>query len=387
MEKIFYTRKMKKKKIYRVFQKLDSFLKPNKALIIQGPRQVGKTTLMEDFLSTSSKKIKKVTGDDIIVHSVLGSRSLKTIVTFCEGNEIIAIDEAQKIPHIGIGMKLMVDNIPGIRIIATGSSSFELAGQTGEPLTGRKTTLMLFPIAQMEMLHHMNRFELKESLNDFLVYGSYPTVITSETSIEKVDLLNELAASFLFKDILDFERIRSPQILIDLLRLLAFQIGSEVSINELSQNLKIDNKTVKRYIELLEKAYIILTLRGYSGNLRKEISKKAKYYFYDNGIRNAVIANFNPLEMRNDKGQLWENFLVIERLKKQVYSRFYANNFFWRTWSGKEVDFVEERDGKLLGYEFKWSSKTKRPPRLWLDSYPQATWEVVDRANYLDFIT
>ena len=373
--------------IYRIFQNLDKYLIRNKALIIFGPRQVGKTTLMQNFFSSSEYKVKMVTGDDITIHQVLGSQSLDTISSFCEGYDVIAIDEAQKIPNIGIGMKLMVDNIPGIKVVATGSSSFELAGQTGEPLTGRKNTLMLYPIAQMELLHHMNKFELTEKLEEFLIYGSYPSVLTADSLSKKTDILNELVGSYLFKDVLEFERIKSPHLLIDLLRLLAFQIGNEVSINELSQNLKIDNKTVKRYIELLEKAFIIYRLGGYSRNLRKEISKKAKYFFYDTGIRNAVIANLNSLKMRNDKGQLWENFLVIERLKKQSYSPIYANNFFWRTWTGKEVDFIEEREGKLFGYEFKWTQKNNKPPKLWLDTYAEASWEVVDTNNYMEFVT
>ena len=373
--------------IYRIFQNLDKYLIRNKALIIFGPRQVGKTTLMQNFFSSSEYKVKMVTGDDITIHQVLGSQSLDTISSFCEGYDVIAIDEAQKIPNIGIGMKLMVDNIPGIKVVATGSSSFELAGQTGEPLTGRKNTLMLYPIAQMELLHHMNKFELTEKLEEFLIYGSYPSVLNADSLSKKTGILNELVGSYLFKDVLEFERIKSPHLLIDLLRLLAFQIGNEVSINELSQNLKIDNKTVKRYIELLEKAFIIYRLGGYSRNLRKEISKKAKYFFYDTGIRNAVIANLNSLKMRNDKGQLWENFLVIERLKKQSYSPIYANNFFWRTWTGKEVDFIEEREGKLFGYEFKWTQKNNKPPKLWLDTYAEASWEVVDTNNYMEFVT
>lgn len=373
-------------KIYRVFQDLNKYLLPNKALLIFGPRQVGKTTLMQNFFSSSNYKVKMVTGDDITIHQVLGSQSLNMIKSFCEGWDIIAIDEAQKIPNIGVGMKLMVDNIPDIKVIATGSSSFELAGQTGEPLTGRKTTLMLYPIAQMELLKQMNKYELTEKLEEFLIYGSYPAVLTADNLLKKTSILNELVGSYLFKDVLEFERIKSPQLLIDLLRLLAFQIGNEVSINELAQNLKIDNKTVKRYIELLEKAFIILRLGGYSSNLRKEISKKAKYYFYDTGIRNAVIANFNKLSIRNDKGQLWENFLVIERLKKQSYIPIYTNNFFWRTWSGKEVDFIEEREGKLFGYEFKWIKKNTKAPKLWLDTYAQASWEVVDTDNYIGFI-
>jgi len=374
-------------KIKRKYQDLERFMLPKKALIILGPRQVGKTTLIEDFISRTPLRTKLVTGDDITIHQALGSQSLQVVKSFCEGYDLLAIDEAQKIPHIGIAMKLMVDHIPDIRVIATGSSSFELAGQTGEPLTGRKTTLMLYPIAQMEMLYHLNAFELQEKLEEFLIYGSYPAVLTAESIAQKSRLLNEITGSYLFKDILAFERIKSPQLLLDLLRLLAFQIGHEVSINELSQNLGIDNKTVKRYIDLLVKAFIIYTLRGYSRNLRKEISKKAKYYFYDTGIRNAVIANFNSPDFRNDTGQLWENFLLMERLKKQSYQPFYANNFFWRSWTKQEVDFVEEKGGKLFGYEFKWSVKKRNAPRLWLDTYPQASWEVISHENYLEFVS
>lgn len=374
-------------KIQRTYNELASFVHPNKVLVILGPRQVGKTTLLNDFLSITSFKSKVVSGDDIMIHKTLSSQSLDEIVTFCEGYELIAIDEAQKIPNIRMAMKLMVDHIPNIKVIATGSSSFELAGQVGEPLTGRKTTLSLFPVAQMELLHHYNNFELRQKLHEFLIYGSYPRVITSAGLSEKASVLNEIAGSYLFKDIFAFERIKSPQLLLDLLRLLAFQIGNEVSVNELSKNLSIDNKTVNRYLELLEKAFIIYKLRGYSRNLRKEISKKPKYFFYDTGIRNAVIANFNPPETRNDIGQLWENFLLIERIKKQAYKPIYANNFFWRTWNGKEVDFVEEREGKLFGFEFKWAKSKTMPPELWSETYPESTYEVINNDNYLKFIT
>jgi predicted AAA+ superfamily ATPase len=373
-------------KIIRVFQDLGSYLQPNKALIILGPGQVGKTTLMKDFLETTSLKYKLISGDDLLIHKPFISQSLEEITAFCEGYDLISIDEAQKIPNIGMAIKIMVDHIKGIRIIATGSSSFELAGQTGEPLTGRKTTLMLYPAAQMELRNHYNTFELSQRLTEFLIYGGYPAVLTEDSFAGKRKILNEIAGSYLFKDILAFERIRNPQLLLDLLRLLAFQIGSEVSVNELSGRLGIDNKTVKRYLELLEKAFIIFTLRGYSGNLRNEISKKPKFYFYDTGIRNAVIANFNPPETRNDIGQLWENFLVMERLKKQSYLPVYANNFFWRSWTKKEVDFIEEREGKLFGYEFKWSPGKSKPPALWLDSYPEATYEIINRENYLEFV-
>lgn len=374
-------------KIFRLYHQLDPWLLPGKALLIFGPRQVGKTTLIEKFLDGTSYKSKLVTGDDITIHQTLGSQDLGKIKSFCEGYELIAIDEAQKIPNIGMGMKLMVDQIKDIRVLATGSSSFELAGQTGEPLTGRKTTLHLWPVAQMELLHHFNRFELNERLTGFLIYGTYPAVVSAQTEEEKRRILMEIAGSYLFKDILAFERIKSPQILLDLLRLLAFQIGNEVSVNELSKNLGIDNKTVKRYLELLERAFIIIRLRGYGGNLRKEITRHSKYYFYDTGIRNAVIANFNPPEIRNDTGFLWENFLVIERMKKQSYAPVYANNFFWRSWSRQEVDFVEERGGRLFGYEFKWGREQRKSPGLWLQSYENASFEIINRENYLDFIT
>ncbi len=373
-------------KILRFYSNLEPFIKPNKVLTVLGPRQVGKTTILDDYLATTVYRYKKITGDDITVHQPLGSQRLSEIKSFCEGYDLIAIDEAHKIPNIGIALKLMADSISGIRIIATGSSSFELAGQVGEPLTGRKITLLLYPVSQMEMLHHYNRFELKEKMDEFLIYGSYPAVIAADSTSEKIRTLNEIAGSYLFKDILTFERIKSPVLLLDLLRLLAFQIGSEVSINELAKNLGVDNKTVKRYLDLLEKAFILYNLRGYSGNLRKEISKKSKYYFYDIGIRNSLIANMNPLNMRNDTGQLWENFLVTERLKKQSYHSLYANNFFWRSWSGKEVDFIEEREGKLYGYEFKWSREKAKPPKLWLETYPQSLFEMVNRDNYMDFI-
>lgn len=373
-------------KIQRNYQDLEEYVKADKALIILGPRQVGKTTLMEDYLQVTTLKTKKVTGDDMLIHQALGSQYLESIKSFCEGYELIAIDEAQKIPNIGVGIKMIVDQKAGIRVIATGSSSFELAGQLGEPLTGRKTELFLYPVAQLELLNHFNRFELQQALQDYLVFGGYPAVAATEGKDAKQRLLSEITGSYLFRDILSFERIKSPQLLLDLLRLLAFQIGNEVSVNELSKKLSIDNKTVKRYLDLLEKSFILFKLRGYSGNLRKEITKQSKYYFYDNGIRNALIANFNSIDLRNDIGQLWENFLVTERLKKQAYKSIYANNFFWRSWSGKEVDFIEEREGKLFGYEFKWSKDKVKQPELWLESYPQATFEVINKENYLDFI-
>lgn len=373
-------------KIKRIYQDLGVHLQPDKVLMLFGPRQVGKTTLMMDYLKSTDLKYKLVTGDNLMAHKPFLSQNLNILREFCEGYGVIAIDEAQKIPNIGAALKLMVDQIPGIRILATGSSSFELAGQTGEPLTGRKITLMLYPVSQSEMLNHFNRYELKEKLHETLIYGSYPAVVAEQEISSKLRILKEISGSYLFRDILAFDRIKSPQLLLDLLRLLAFQIGKEVSVNELAKNLGIDNKTVKKYLELLEKSYVLISLHGFSKNLRKEVTRHSKYYFYDTGIRNAIIANFNPLELRNDTGQLWENFLVTERLKKQAYKPLYANNFFWRTWAQNEIDFVEERDGNVFGYEFKWKKTDVKPPNLWVQTYPEAEFEVINRENYLNFV-
>ena len=368
------------------FYNLDAYLKPNKVLTIFGPRQVGKTTLLNEFLKNTSFKYRLDPGDNIRVQEVLSSQDFDRILEYAQGYELIAIDEAQKIKNIGQGLKILVDQNPGLRIIATGSSSFELAGQVGEPLTGRKVSLILFPISHLELKNLYNPFELKSRLEEYLIFGCYPEVISTIDRNEKIKILEELAGAYLFKDILELDRIKSLKILIDLLRLLAFQIGNEVSLSELAKQLGIDYKTVARYIDLLEKAFVIYNLRGFRRNLRIEITKKSKYFFYDNGVRNAVIANFNPLNMRNDIGMLWENFLFIERLKKQQYQSIYTNNYFWRTWNQKEIDLIEEREGTLFGYEFKWGDKQAKVPKEWINNYPESKFSVINQNNYFEFI-
>lgn len=374
-------------KIPRIYQKLNQHLKPNKVLVIYGPRQVGKTTLLNDFLQKTSLKYKLDTGDNIKIHHLLGSSDMDRIKEFAKGYELIAIDEAQKIPNVGQGLKIMTDHIPNIKIIATGSSSFELAGQIGEPLTGRKHTLILFPVSQIELAKLYNNYELKSKLEDFMIFGGYPEVAAGSNREEKIKHLNEIVQSYLLKDILELEQVKNSKLLLDLLRLLAFQIGSEVSLTEIGNHLNIDYKTVARYIDLFEKAFVIYNLRGFSRNLRKEITKKSKYYFYDTGIRNAVVSNFNAIEERDDVGMLWENFLFIERLKKQKYANLHANNYFWRTWDQKEIDLIEERDGKLFGYEFKWGNKLCKPPKDWIKTYKNAEYEIINQENYLKFIS
>jgi len=296
------------------------------------------------------------------------------------------LDEAQKIPNIGMGLKILVDQVPGIRVIVTGSASFELAGQVGEPLTGRKKTLKLYPLSQGELKEHLGIFDLKQKLPEWLIFGSYPKVVTRSSLEEKRDVLKEIVNSYLLKDVLELERVKSSKILINLLKLLAFQVGSQLSLSELANKLAINYKTVARYIDLLVKSFVLVSLWGFSRNLRNEINKKNKYYFVDNGVRNALIGNFNDLDTRDDVGKLWENFLVSERLKTQEYKKIYANNYFWRTWEGQEVDWVEERDGRLYGFEFKWGDKKVKAPKNWLGSYKEASYEVVNRDNYLNFL-
>ena len=372
--------------IPRIYQNLDAYLAPQKALVIFGARQTGKTTLLKNYLAKTKFRYRFETGDDIRIQHLIGSGDLTQLKEYASGYELIVIDEAQRIPNIGLGLKLLIDQITPLRIIVTGSSSFELAGQVGEPLTGRKKTLTLFPIAQLELAMMNNPFEMKKQLDDFLIYGSYPAVITATSKKEKLSILDELVHSYLLKDVFELERVKSPKTLFDLLRLLAFQVGSEVSLSELGTQLSIDAKTVARYLDLLEKAFVLFNLRGYAGNLRKEIVKKSKYYFFDNGIRNTIISNVNPINLRDDQGKLWENFLVIERKKMQAYRDMLSNNYFWRTWEKDELDWLEEREGALFGFEYKYSAQKKKLSKKFLEAYPHATIEVITRENYLPFV-
>lgn len=373
--------------IKRYYDDLDVLLEPGKVLVIYGPRQVGKTTLLNNYLSKTKLRYKLDSGDNIRTQQILSSQDFKKILEYIEGYELFALDEAQQIPNIGMGLKIIVDQKPDLKVIATGSSSFDLAHNLGEPLTGRKRTIILYPISQIEMLNLHNRFELTEMLDEFLIFGTYPEVVTAELKNEKIQILSELVGSYLLKDILSFEKVKGSDILLNLLKLLAFQIGSEVSLNELASQLKIDVKTVGRYLSLLERSFVIHKLTGFSRNLRKEVAKKNKYYFFDNGARNAVIAQFNPLDLRNDIGQLWENFIFTERLKKRAYKEIFGSAYFWRTYQRHEIDLVEEREGKLFAYEIKWKTKREvKPPKLWLTTYPRSEFVAISKDNYLDFI-
>ncbi len=367
---------------------IEKFLLPQKAVVILGPRRCGKTTLLNKFLEKRNRdEILFVNGESVSARKPLESQSIETLQTFIGRKELLVIDEAQRIKNVGVNLKLVVDHIEGIRVIATGSSAFDLAKLVGEPLTGRKFTLMLFPLAQLEIKEKEDWHETQAHLEDRLIYGSYPEIIVNSDNLFRRTLLEEIVGSYLYRDILELDGIRHSDKIIQLLELLAFQIGKEVSYNELGNQLNMNRRTVERYLDLLEKTFVIFHVRGFSRNLRKEVTKNPRYYFFDNGIRNAVINNFNPLRLRNDVGMLWENYIITERMKKKEYQKIYANEFFWRTYDQKEIDLVEEREGKLFGYEIKWGEKKKKPPKDWLTTYKNAEFQVIDRSNYLDFIT
>ena len=362
-------------------------LKKNKVLVIYGPRQVGKTTNVKSFLKDFKGEYKYYVGDDSKFANAMNRCDLDEFRLMFEGLDLLVIDEAQKITNIGRAVKLIVDNIEDIQVILTGSSSLDLANRTGESLTGRKHVVTMYPVSQTEMLSLDSQWEVENRLSETLVYGSYPAVLMKKTHDEKSELLRELVDSYLLKDILAFDLVKNSNTVRKLLQLLAFQVGSEVSLNELGNSLDVDKNTVARYIDLLEKSFVIFTLGGLSRNLRKEVSKSRKYYFYDLGIRNTVISNLNPIDVRDDVGGIWENFLMIERMKRNRYTSVYPNYYFWRTYDGKEIDLIEEIGGRLYGYEFKWSkSKKNSNSKEFLNTYDNASFEIVTKEKYFDFV-
>lgn len=371
-----------------VFQPLINSLESGKVILLYGPRRVGKTYLLSKLIhSQNQTPIKLLSGEDKIVQEALSSQVIEQLKQFIGDTSLLIIDEAQKIPDIGLNLKLIVDHIPDIKVIASGSASFELAQQVGEPLTGRKKTFHLFPIAAMEEIETLDLQYHKSMFEQRLILGSYPELYSIKSREAQHAYLHELVNSYLLRDILELDSIRNARKLMDLLTLLAFQIGKEVSLSELGNQLELHKDTVFRYLDLLEKTFVIRNVRGFSRNLRKEVTKMSRYYFYDNGIRNAIINNFNSLKLRDDTGMLWENYLVSERLKKQGYGGLYANNYFWRTYDQKEIDWVEEREGKLYGYEFKFKPGHVKAPKGWLETYDNAEFAVINNENYLAFIT
>lgn len=365
---------------------IKKLIQKGKVLMIYGPRQVGKTTLVKSFLDQTNLKYRYDTGDSFEIANNLSQCTYQSTDDHVDNYDLIVIDEAQKIKNIGNALKLMVDRHPDKYYIITGSSSFDLANKTDESLTGRKNVYTLYPISQLELKLNLSSSELKSNLNYYLTYGSYPEVLSKENKSDKEFIIKMITNSYLIKDILEFNRLKNSQTIYKLLKLLAFQIGQQVSTSELANQLSIDTKTVSYYLDLLEKSFVIFSLSGFSRNLRKEVNKMSKYYFYDIGIRNALISNFNKLEDRNDIGQLWENFLIIERLKKNSYSNKSTNYYFWRTYDQQEIDLIEENSGQFFGFEFKWKNQKSKTPKLWLKTYDNAGYQEINNQNYLDFI-
>ena len=361
-------------------------LQPNKVVILSGARRVGKTMLVKEILATVNEPILRLNGDDINVHDKLSIRSIENYKQILGTYKLLYIDEAQKISEIGLKLKLMIDEIEGLRIIISGSSSFDIHKNAGEPLTGRKYTFTLYTLSENEYTQIENNINKMDKIRERLVFGNYPELLHLPDRQDKVDYLNEMISSYLLKDILVYEHIKNSQKIFNLLRLIAFQIGGEVSLQELGIQLGISKNTVEKYLDLLSKVFILHKVEGFSRNLRKEITKNSRWYFLDNGIRNAVIANFNPLQARNDIGALWENYMISERLKYQEYRRISSNNYFWRTYEQQKIDWVEERDVSLFGYEFKWKEEKVKIPTQWKSAYPDASFELININNFSEWL-
>jgi len=381
---------MNKQFILRAFKsEFERKLQPNKVLILLGARRVGKTAFIKHFLkSLSSSDYLLLNGEDQRTIDIMALRTVENYKRMLGNATLLVIDEAQKIPDIGVKLKLIVDEIPKIRVIATGSSVFDLSNKLGEPLVGREHTMYLYPLAQMEFSKTENFIETTNKLEQRLIYGSYPELEKIDNFDDKASYLEGIINSYLLKDILEFDGIKKSDKIMDLLRLIAFQIGKEVSVDELAKNLKgISRNTVESYLDLLSKVFVIYKVKGFSKNLRKEITKTDRWFFYDNGIRNAIIRNFNPLKFRNDIGQLWENYLMAERIKYNNYKNRRINSYFWRTYDQQEIDLIEEEALKLSAFEFKWNAKKKvKIPGAWKKNYPNTRFEIINTVNYLDFI-
>lgn len=370
-------------------RKLDNIIKEQlfkgKAIIIVGPRQVGKTTLLGELIRKSDKRVLSLNCDEPEVQTMLTDTNVSKLRAIIGNNELVVIDEAQKVDNIGLTLKLIVDNIKEVQVVATGSSAFELRNRLNEPLTGRKFEYQMFPISSGEIIDTYGLLEEKRTLENRLIYGCYPDIMMHLENARQY--LTELTQSYLYKDILSLDNLRKPQLLDRLLQALAFQVGSEVSTNELARTLQTDNKTIDKYIDLLEKCYVIFRLSGLSRNLRTELKRAKKIYFYDNGVRNAVIQQFSPANLRNDMGALWENFFIAERMKRNHYSKYYCNRYFWRTTLQQEIDLVEECDGTMTAFEMKWNPAKKVIfSKSFTDAYEVKETITITPDNYLEYL-
>lgn len=374
----------------KIYQSLQEELFAGKALIVLGPRQAGKTTLLRMLMAAQSTSSLWLNCDEPDIRKTLQQPTSSLLRQLIGQATLLVIDEAQRVKNIGLTLKLITDQLPSVQLIATGSSSLELANEISEPLTGRKLEYLLLPFSTEELIQHHGLLEERRLLSHRLVFGMYPDVVINPGKERRI--LQNLSGSYLYKDIFQFQDIRKPELLETLLEALALQVCSEVSYHELAQTIGVDAATVQRYIDLLEKTFVVFRLRSFSRNLRNELKKSRKIYFYDNGIRNAIINNFQPIDLRTDQGALWENFLVSERQKFLHFQEIYANRYFWRTKQQQEIDYIEDRDGQLHACEFKWSVKNKdslsgRFSKTFLNAYPNSTTKVITLENYTEWLT
>ncbi len=366
-----------------IVKELDS--SSRNVIIVYGPRQAGKTTLIESILLKRKEKIQKFTGDDLFAQDLFGKNELSSIERALEGTELLVIDEAQRIDNIGLTLKLIIDNLK-IKVIVSGSASFDLANKINEPLTGRTKTFYLYPFSYAEIKNDYASVLNESSMEEFLRFGMFPAVHNLKGEKEKQDYLIEYISNYLYKDVLVFGKVKKPKKILDLLTLLALQSGKEVKIPELASNLSISQKTVESYLDVLEKMFVIFNLRGFSRNLRKEVSKMSKYYFYDVGVRNAIIRNFNNLKIRGDTGDVFENWFIVEKMKAENNKRSFPNFYFWRTYDQQEIDLIEDKEGNLQAYECKIKEKSIIVPKDWKSSYPQASFNNINISNYFNYL-
>ncbi len=367
---------------------VNSLSSKHKVVLVFGARRVGKTEMAKTIINNMKVDFLLLNGEDIEHKDLLQNRSSSNYLRLLGEKKLLVIDEAQAIPEIGLKLKLMIDTIPEIKILVTGSSSFELNNQVGEPLVGRKIEYSLFPLSQMELQQQEDYLKSVSNLEERLIFGGYPELVQLHERNDKIEYLKEMINAYLLKDIIAFEGLKKRDKIVNLLKIIAFRVGSEISMEGIGRELQISKNTVDRYLDLLSKVFILHKVTGFSRNLDNEITKKAKWYFYDNGIRNAIISSFNPLNLRDDIGKLWENYFISERIKYQSYRRLQISNYFWRHKSKQEIDWVEESGTGINAYEIKWNQNTKvTAPTIWGRAYPDSLFTVINRNNYLDFIS
>lgn len=369
-----------------LYNRIIEHLQPGKAVLIFGARRTGKTYLIKDILNNYKGNVLKLNGEDYDAQKIMSEISISNYRRMLNGKDLLVIDEAQHISDIGNKIKLIVDEIPNVKVLASGSSSFDLRNKTGEPLVGRSKKYLLYPLSQQEISVAEDYLETRQNIESRILFGFYPEIVTIENDSQREEYLREMVNDYLLKDILAIDGLRNASKMRDLLRLIAFQIGSEVSYDELGKQLGMSKNTVESYLDLLSKVYVLYKLGGYSNNLRKEVRKSSKWYFYDTGIRNAVIGDFSPLAIRKDVGELWENFLITERKKLCTNNGIYADYYFWRTYNGQEIDLIEDHNSHISAFEFKWGNKEAKVPTSFAQLYPEAPFSVVNRNNYIDFV-